>query len=195
VTEKEHFDRSIQPEGTSVPSGFSSFERGLSKLVSGLDKLITSINRVIHGLSKVVLFILMWLTCLDVLGRYLFNRPITGTYELTGLFMIIIVFLSFSVTQAFKEHVEITFLTDKFSPKGQAVLGMIIYLIFFLFLVIVVWQFVFYTQRLYDGHDISTNLRIPLYLFSIIATIGMAVFALQVLREFFFSWLKVVERK
>lgn len=43
-------------------------------------------------ISSCVLFALMMLTCIDVLGRYLFNSPVRGGTELTEFALAIIVF-------------------------------------------------------------------------------------------------------
>ncbi|MFK4997204.1 TRAP transporter small permease subunit [Bacillus sp. N9] len=41
----------------------------------------------------------MLLTTADVIGRNVFNKPITGTYELTGLALAIIIFFSLGTAQ------------------------------------------------------------------------------------------------
>lgn len=43
-------------------------------------------------ISSLVLFSLMIMTCVDVLGRYVFNRPVRGGTELTEFALAIIVF-------------------------------------------------------------------------------------------------------
>lgn len=187
-------DLPVQTTETSASQKAASFPRFLQKLVNGLDRIILPVNRVLYGLSKIVLFILMWLTCLDIVGRELFNKPITGTYELTGLMMVVIVFLSLSITQYYQEHIDITFLSDKLSPKAQAILSMVVYLVCFLFLIVLVWQFILYAQKLWQGNYISSDLRIPFSPFAIIASLGMIIFALSLLRDFFAAWLKGVDR-
>lgn len=62
---------------------------GLLRFTLVFEKITVSINNVLHKISSVVLLVLMFLTTADVAGRYFFNAPIIGTYELTGLYLLL----------------------------------------------------------------------------------------------------------
>ena len=57
-------------------------------------RTLSSIVNVIGNLGTAVVVMMMLLTVADVTGRRVFNFPITGTFELSGLMMIIIIFFS-----------------------------------------------------------------------------------------------------
>lgn len=183
MVEKEH------PESASSAAGV------LARVVAGIDKLLSPVYGVTFNFSKFILFVMMAIITLDVLGRNLFQMPIRGTYELVGLMMVTVIFLSFGVTEKHREHIEITFLTERWSPRTQAVLGALNKLVSFVLLLIIVWQFYVYTVRLYAGHNVTTYLHIPLYIFAIVASVGMLIYAFACLREFFVWLQKVVEGK
>ena len=50
-------------------------------------------------ISSILLFVLVFLITLDVIGRYAFDSPIPGTFEVTEVLMVFIVFLAFAYTE------------------------------------------------------------------------------------------------
>lgn len=51
------------------------------------------------------LFALMLVTVIDVIGRDLFNSPLRGGYELSGLLLMVLFFISFPFATARGEHI------------------------------------------------------------------------------------------
>ncbi len=45
-----------------------------------------------HSISAITLFALMLITCIDVVGRYVFNSPFTGSTELIKMAVGIAIF-------------------------------------------------------------------------------------------------------
>lgn len=180
--------------GALAPNEISFFERNLRKVTHQLDKIVFMLNSITHKFSKLILFLLMFLTTFDVLGRYLFNKPITGTYELTGLAIALMVFFSLGMTQITKDHISIDFLTNKFPVKVRAVLNCITYVFLLILLLLTTWEITQYTQRVWKGNQLSGDLGLPLYIFIILATIGILFFALAILLDIFKSLLKVVQK-
>lgn len=63
--------------------------------------------------SSAVLFILMALTCVDVIGRYLFNSPLHGGTELTEIGLAVMVFAAMPVITWRGGHIVVDLL-DRF---------------------------------------------------------------------------------
>jgi TRAP-type transport system small permease protein len=59
-----------------------------------------------------VLFALMALTCADVAGRYLFNSPVWGAFELTEMMLAALIFAALPLVSLRNEHVTV----DLFDP-------------------------------------------------------------------------------
>jgi len=59
----------------------------------------------LHGTSAISLFILMLVTCIDVVGRYFFNNPLTGSVELTEIFVCLMVMSALPIICWRDEHV------------------------------------------------------------------------------------------
>lgn len=62
-------------------------------------------GRVLSVFVAVTLFGLMLLTCVDVIGRYLFNAPVQGASELTQFGMGLVVFGALPLVSASGSHV------------------------------------------------------------------------------------------
>jgi TRAP-type C4-dicarboxylate transport system permease small subunit len=57
--------------------------------------------------AALVLFALMVLRCVDVVGRYVFNAPVPGASELTGLGLALLIFVALPIVTAHSEHVSV----------------------------------------------------------------------------------------
>ncbi len=73
----------------------------------------------LESISAITLFALMLITCVDVVGRYLFNHPLTGSIELTEMALAIVVFSILPIITWRNEHVVVDLL-DRFVPQGLA---------------------------------------------------------------------------
>ena len=62
---------------------------------------------------------MMVLVVANILGRYLLNRPVTGTLEFTESLLVLIIFLSAALTQYDGGHIRVTLLTRRL-PKACA---------------------------------------------------------------------------
>ncbi|KAA9030602.1 TRAP transporter small permease [Niallia endozanthoxylica] len=166
----------------------------LQKLTLTVEKITKSINNIMHKISSVILFLLMFLTTADVLGRYFFNSPITGTYELTGLALALMIFFSLGSGQLSKDHIEIDFLTNMMSEKAQAALYALASFILFILMTLTTWQLFLYSMRTMQGGELSGDLGLPLYIFMFVCAVGAVAFTLTYLLDTLQSILKVVKK-
>lgn len=78
------------------------------------------VEKIIFNAGAVVLCIMMIWIFLDVLFRFTMNKPIPGTVELTGEYlMVLIVYLGLSYTLKHDGHVKVVFLYDKFNDQWK----------------------------------------------------------------------------
>lgn len=70
--------------------------------------------------SIVTLFIILFIVA-DVSGRYLFNSPIKGTLELSGVALGIVAFLSFSYALVRRQHVRMTLVFGRLPIRLQII--------------------------------------------------------------------------
>jgi TRAP-type C4-dicarboxylate transport system permease small subunit len=65
--------------------------------------------------AGIVLFCLMTLTCVDVVGRYFFNMPVTGGFELTEMMLASLIFFGLPLVTIRNDHIMVDLL-DPVTP-------------------------------------------------------------------------------
>jgi TRAP-type C4-dicarboxylate transport system permease small subunit len=72
---------------------------------------------VLGWFAAAVLAALMLLTCVDVAGRYLFNSPVYGAFELTEMMLAALIFAALPLVSLRNDHVTVD-LFDPVTPDG-----------------------------------------------------------------------------
>lgn len=72
--------------------------------------------------AALVLALMMYVTFIDVIGRYFFNRPITGSIEIISCLMGMMVFLGMGLTTFEDGHIRADVLTQMLPHRAQAIL-------------------------------------------------------------------------
>jgi TRAP-type C4-dicarboxylate transport system permease small subunit len=78
-------------------------------------------GRLLHAtlgtVAALLILAMMTLTSVDVIGRYIFNSPLRGGFELTELMLAALIFTALPLATERDEHI-IVDLTDAFLPHG-----------------------------------------------------------------------------
>ena len=149
------------------------------------DIFLKYMGRLIEPLVSVVLFIMMALTFVDVIGRYIFNSPIIGGLELTEFSMAIVIFLGLVLLTSQEGHVTVDLL-DSFVPdKIKTIQKIIINLINLIVMGIISWQLWIKAKDAAEYGDRTEYLFIPLspliYFMSIMVGIsGLILFFITI---------------
>jgi len=120
-------------------------------------------NRLLEFVAALVLFLLMAMTCVDVVGRYFFNAPLDGATELTRLMMAVLVFAVLPVASWREQHVSVDLLDPLVPRRWVKPRQIVINLVAALALAGLshrIWQL---ALRARDYGDTTEYLRIPLY--------------------------------
>ena len=110
--------------------------------------------------ASAILFVLMSLTFVDVLARYLFNRPIRGAFEVTELLLLVLIFAGLPLVSHADEHVTMDFAERWFSPAGQRILNRIIHFAVAGVMFFMAWQVWIRAARVSSYGDATDVLRI-----------------------------------
>jgi TRAP-type C4-dicarboxylate transport system permease small subunit len=103
----------------------------LSSVGDTLEKAVYPISRFLHRFAQVVIVLMVLLTVTDVCLRYIFNSPITGSYEVTEFMMAVLVFASVGFTMSVKDHVSVDLVVTKLPDRVRALLEAITCLLAF----------------------------------------------------------------
>ena len=72
--------------------------------------------------SAVILLVMMLLTFVDVVARYVFNRPIAGAFEVTELLLLVLIFAGLPLVTYADEHALMDFIDRMLGSRGIAAL-------------------------------------------------------------------------
>ncbi len=111
--------------------------------------------------SAGLIVVLIAVTCVDVVGRYLFNNPFSGAFELTQLALGALVFAALPLTTADGAHVEVDLALHLFKPKTQALLGRVAGLVSAVVLLFFAWRLVVLGLTLWHDGARTNALGVP----------------------------------
>ncbi len=144
-------------------------------------------GRLLRGfglISAVATFVMMVLVVANVLGRYLFNKPLTGTLEFTESLLVLIIFLSLALTQYDGGHIRVTLITRKLPPAWARIFTVISMLCgagFFLWCAYAAW--IFAVESFSFGEQEWGEVVFPLWPMKFVVFFGIALLAIQFLLD------------
>ncbi len=156
----------------------------LSKPTHSLGRVVSLISRAINSVAAGILVAMMLLTTMDVLLRYVFNQPISGSMELTEYMMVIVVAFGLAHCAVQKGHVRVELLVSRLPSRAQSVINSIIYLLSLGLFVIITWRSILYTGAIFGLERTSAILLIPVFPFVGMVALGSAMLTLVLLVDF-----------
>jgi len=145
--------------------------------IGSLEKHITTASNAIAYISMGALFAMMVFGTGDVLGRYFFGKPIKGTFELFGILLVLVVLLSLARAQWRDEHIKMTILWIRLSPKVQRIIGFVTSVVLTCFFGIATWQGIETVINYFHDGRLVSNLMWPKYIPQMAAPIATLVLA------------------
>ena len=103
-------------------------------------------------------FAMMCLTSLDAISRYVFNRPITGAYEITEKYlMVAAIFLGLAYGYRGGLFIRVTFLVDRLSGTARLLADYFAFLVSLAFCALFLWATAIQGWRgLHEDTELST---------------------------------------
>lgn len=147
------------------------------------EKIINNINGIFNTIAAVMLFLLMVQGTADVVGRYLFNSPISGTMERGQVLLALMVFLSWGYTQIKKGHVSVELFILKFPPRVRAVTNLATTFLTFVFFVLIVWQATLAAMGTHKAGEVIYVIHWPLAPFQLFVPLGAIFLCLVLILE------------
>jgi TRAP-type C4-dicarboxylate transport system permease small subunit len=145
----------------------------------------TVLQRALGVTSAVVLFAMMMITAVDVAGRYLFNKPIAGGFELTEIALAALIYCGLPLVSARREHIVIDTFDPMFSPRLKRILDMMAEVVCAIALAGVGWLIFVRAGRVAEYGDTTSVLKLPLapvvYLMGVMITVAAVIHLLLIL--------------
>ena len=131
------------------------------------------------GMAAVIL--LMLITVVHSVGRYVFDKPVPGIIELSGYLLVMAVFLIAAYAMINKRHITIGLLIDNRSVRTQAIIDSITFFMAFLFTSAASWQTLLQGSYMMKQGQASAILHIPNFPFYYVVGAGWFLFSLALL--------------
>ena len=113
--------------------------RKLTEIGTSLEKALFWVIRQASNLAMIVLMAMVLLVVVDITLRRFFNSPLSWSFEVIEVLLVIVVFFTVAYCCITKGHISVDLLTSRLSKRGQAILE-----IFSYFLGIVLFVFMTY---------------------------------------------------
>ena len=115
----------------------------------------------VRWLVAAALFLMMAITVLDVIGRYLINRPFPGSAELIQYMMVAFIFLALPVVTLRNEHISISLVESVLGPAGRKIQRILISLVSAVIIGFMSVRFWSHAMMLAANRDVIGYLDLP----------------------------------
>ena len=110
--------------------------------------------------ASVILLLMMALTVVDVVARYVFNRPLRGAFEVTELLLLVLIFAGLPLVSFSDEHAVMDFVDRVIGPVAQRRLERVVQLVNAAFMFLLTWLVWRKADRIWAYRDATDVLRI-----------------------------------
>ena len=153
------------------------------QVINLINKLNNFLVLILKHLAIWILTAMMLLTAIDVCLRYVFNSPITGSFELVELMMALIVPFSIVFCAREKSHIHVDIVLEHLNTGLRSFFtftGNILSLFLF---VLITWQACIYIAEEYEARLTTAVLYIPVYPFVGTLAAAFSILSLLLLAE------------
>ncbi|MBN1191591.1 MAG: TRAP transporter small permease subunit [Dehalococcoidales bacterium] len=127
-------------------------------------KVTSVLERIENYLSVVsycALMVMVILGAFDVIGRYIFNRPIFGALEISKALLTCVVVLYWAKAQNQEKHVAVDVISIHFPQKVKAVLKPLFLLIGLVFFFLIAWRTIVFGLDCWEQNRLLDTVRFP----------------------------------
>ena len=110
--------------------------------------------------ASLILFLMMLLTFVDVVARYLFNFPLRGGFEITELMLLVLIFAGLPLVSHADEHVTMDFIDRMLPEAGRRFLVRLVHAVCAAVMFFLTWQVWIKAGRISGYGDTTDVLRI-----------------------------------
>jgi TRAP-type C4-dicarboxylate transport system permease small subunit len=134
-------------------------------------------------LGSIALLAMMLLTTVDVIGRYFFNKPVLGAFELTEFLVLILIFSFLAPSQAKKSHVAVDLIVQHLPERLRAIIDVLNHLLCLMFMSLIAYRGYVRALEIKEFGEATSNLGIIKYPFAFFVVFGCAALSIEYLRD------------
>jgi TRAP-type C4-dicarboxylate transport system permease small subunit len=154
-------------------------------------------NRMVSGWAEWVgfgaIFLMVALTCVDVVGSKLFRLPVFGALDVMMMAQLITVSFAAAMTLILNRHIQVGFFMRLFPKRIQTLVNCLVQLLCLILFVLIVWRLFAHGYHLQTGGEETPTARIPMSPFSYASALAMIPVCLVLLQRLLSSILSVTK--
>jgi tripartite ATP-independent transporter DctM subunit len=155
----------------------------LNKAIQAMDK-VAVFSSWCNSVGIAIVFLTVCLTFVDVILRYIFNRPIIGVYELVSMLMVAVAYLGIAHTQDEKAHVAADLVTARLAPKSRLIVETTAIILSIGLFIILIWRSAVQTSWFLEtGNQASRFIPLPTAPFAGVIVLGCTLLCLILIRD------------
>jgi TRAP-type C4-dicarboxylate transport system permease small subunit len=155
-----------------------------------LEEFNRSLSGWLEWIGLAGLLIMMFITCIDVIGAKAFLKPVFGAIDIVVLGQIVAISFAAAFSLLLGRHVQVEFFVPLLPRRVQTVTESIVSLFGLTLFILIIWRLCAYGYSLQTGGEVSATARIPMAPFAY----GIALASLPVCMVFFLEFLNSLIR-
>lgn len=144
-------------------------------------KYVRRVSDIANNVSISMLAVLMLIGTCDVIGRYLFNKPIRGVVELGEVLLAGIVFFGWAYTQAAGGHIKVEMFTSRLAPRVRAKINFATSFLSLALFSLIGWQAAKLAMMYWEQNRLVGGLMIPIAPFVLFISLGALLICLELI--------------
>jgi TRAP-type C4-dicarboxylate transport system permease small subunit len=126
--------------------------------------------------AAAILMAMMLITVVDVVARYVFNRPLRGAFEVTELMLVVLIFAGLPLVSFTDEHAVMDFIDRLLGRRGQRHLDRVVQTANGAFMLLLAWLVWRKANSIWAYRDATDVLRILYgpFVYFMAGTLGLA---------------------
>jgi TRAP-type C4-dicarboxylate transport system permease small subunit len=164
----------------------------LTPSLEKFDRFNQRFSYLVEWVGLAGLLLMMFVTCIDVIGSKIFLLPLPGAIDLVMLSQLFAVSFAVAASLILGRHVEVEFFVPLLPGFVQAVVDCIIQILGLFLFVLICWRLVVYGHSLQVGNEVTSTVRIPLYPFAYGIASAFVPVCLVYLHRFILSISRIV---
>jgi TRAP-type C4-dicarboxylate transport system permease small subunit len=167
-------------------------------MLDKLDKFEKFNKRLSQGAEWVgffAIFLIVVITCVDVVGAKVFRAPIFGALDFVMLAQLIAISFAVAIALIMGKHVQVEFFVMLLPKRLQSGIDCIVNFLGFVLFIVIVWQLFAYGYGMQVGGEESMTARLPLAPFAYAAAVGLFPVCLIYLHKLLTSIVKALKNE
>jgi len=138
--------------------------------------------------------VMMFITCIDVIGAKLFLLPVFGAIDIVMLSQVVAISFAAAAALILGRHISVEFFVVMLPRRVRALIDIIIHLLGLALFIVIIWRLCVYGYLLQTGGEESATARIPLAPFAYSIALASIPVCLVFLLEFLNAIVRMAKR-